>query len=122
MALRQLQTKLIGALEAAEIGALARPCADDKEVMFGACGSCGAAGCAGGCCASTPDVTPVDASTSAAKMNILGLFIAALSLGFSECRIAGMVAIFCNARKPDREWKGCVWWQPSELLLDSQIM
>jgi hypothetical protein len=29
-----------------------------------------------------PDVTPVDASTSAAKMNIFGLFVAALSLGF----------------------------------------
>src|SRR4051812_31306956 len=66
--------------------------------MFGACGSCGAAGCAGGCCASAPDVTPIDASASAAQMTILGLFIAALSLGFSECG-AARVAIFCHARK-----------------------
>ena len=100
VALRQLLAKLISAFETAEVGALARSRAVTKNVMFGDCGSSGAAGCAGGCCASTPDVTPVDASTSAAKINILGLFIAALSLGFSECRIARMVAIFCNARKP----------------------
>jgi hypothetical protein len=42
---------------------------------------------------------PIDASASAAQTTILGLFIAALSLGFSECRMAAMVAIFGNARK-----------------------
>jgi hypothetical protein len=53
-----------------------------KNVMFGACGSGGAACCAGCCCASTPDVTPTDASANAAKMNVFRLFIAAFSLGF----------------------------------------
>jgi hypothetical protein len=56
--------------------------------MLGACGSCGGAGCAGGCCAWTPDVMAIDASASAAQTTILGLFIVALSLGFSEMQSA----------------------------------
>ena len=88
---------LIGALEGRRGRRLAGPCADDKNVMLGACGSCGAAG-AGGCCAWTPDVTPIDASASAAQTSILGLFISLSPWDFLKCR-AAMVAIFCHARK-----------------------
>ena len=53
-----------------------------KNVMFGACGSCG--GAAPAAAVLRRQTSRRDASTSAAKMNIFGLFIAALSLGFSN--------------------------------------
>jgi hypothetical protein len=81
VALCQLLTMLVGAFKAAEIGALAGPALVTKNVMFGACGSCGAACCAGCCCASTPDITPSDASASVATMIVFRLFIAVLSAG-----------------------------------------